>query len=447
MRPDLLRLGSVAIFFGVAGLLAGNVFAGLSLGFFICLIWHYPILKNISKFLRSGGEQNPPDTPGIINEIVRGIESLHNRHKQREEKLTGILSRFEEATEALPDAVIVMDAGGHVEWANEKADEYLGIRNSRDRGQRLSHTCRQPELLDFFARVDEDRPRKSLVVASPVNADISLEIRITRYAESSLLLVAGNVTDIQRANRIRKDFIANASHELRTPLTVISGYLEAIDNEADELSSEWKPRITQMRSQARRMQNLIDDLLKLSRLESNPPADLNNEVDIVELISLIRNGAQALSGDHNQTFILEIQTDLIVKGDQNSLYSAFSNIVFNAVQYTPADGVIEIKWYRTRAGACLEVTDSGEGIPAEHVPRVTERFYRVDKGRSREKGGTGLGLAIVRHVMVQHEAELKISSEPGRGTTVKCQFPPHRVITVGQTSAAEGQKKGETPSL
>ena len=432
----MFRLGSLVILSGVAGLLAGNLFAGLSLGFLICLVWQYRILKNISKFLRNGGEQNPPDTPGIVNEIVREIGFLRARHKQREDKLTDHLSRFEEAIEALPDAVIIMDANGHVEWANEKASEYLGIRSSGDRRQRLSHIIRQPELLDFLAQTDKDNPRNSLVIASPVNPDISLEIRITRYAESSLLLVAGNVTDIQRTNRMRKDFIANASHELRTPLTVISGYLEAIDSEANDISTEWQPRITQMRSQTRRMQNLIEDLLKLSRLESKPSADLNNEVDIAELVSVIHDEAQTLSGDQNHTFTLEIQDDLIVKGDQDSLYSAFSNILFNAVQYTPSGGVIDIRWYRTGTGACLEVTDSGEGIPAEHIQRVTERFYRVDKGRSREKGGTGLGLAIAKHVMVQHEAELKISSEPDSGTRVKCHLPAHRVIAVKQTSAA-----------
>ena len=428
MGPDLLRLGFVVLLSGFAGLLAGSVFAGLSLGLIICLVWQYRMLKNISKILRNGNEQNLPDSPGVVNEIIREIDFLRTHHKQREEKLAGFLSRFEEATEALPDAVIVMDDHGHVEWANERASEYLGIRCPRDQGQRFSHLIRQPELLNYLANVDKYNSQQSLVIASPVDVDISLEIRIIRYAESSLLLVAGNVTEIQRTNRMRKDFIANASHELRTPLTVISGYLEAIDNETGDLAREWQPRIKQMRSQTGRMQNLIEDLLKLSRLESKPSADLDNEVDIVELIRLIHEEAQTLSGAQNHVFSLELQPDLRVKGDQDSLYSAFSNIVFNAVQYTPPGGLIRIKWYRTNTGACLEVADSGVGIPAQHILRVTERFYRVDKGRSREKGGTGLGLAIVKHVMAQHDAELRLSSEPGTGTTVECLIPGHRII-------------------
>ena len=435
MHPDLLRLSAVVTLSGVAGLVVGNFLAGLSLGLLVFLSWQYRILENIGRFLRNGGAQDPPDIPGIVNELVREIELLRERHKTRADELAGRLSRFEEAIVALPDAVVVMDADGRIEWANDRASEYLGIQVAGDRGQRLSHIFRQPELLEFLAHADQANPQKNLVIASPVNTDISLEIRLTRYAGSSLLLVAGNVTDIQRTNRMRKDFIANASHELRSPLTVISGYLEAIDNEADMLSTGWQARIKQMRNQAGRMQNLIEDLLKLSTLESKPSADLDNEVDIAELVSVIHDEARTLSGNRDHNFTLEIQAGLVLKADRDSLYSAFSNIVFNAVQYTPAGGLIGIKWYRAGTSACLEVTDSGEGIPAEHIQRVTERFYRVDKARSREKGGTGLGLAIVKHVMVQHEAELKISSEPGGGTTVECHFPIHRLIAVEQTPA------------
>lgn len=428
MQPDLLRLVFVVILSGIAGSFAGNVFAGFSAGLLVCLAWQYRMLVHIRKFLRNGSEQTPPEAPGIVNVITREINTLRNRHKQREEKLSGILSRFEEATEAMPDAVIVMDAHGHIEWTNEKASEYLGIRSPRDRGQRFSHIIRQPELLDYVADADKGDAPKSLVIPSPVNAEVSLEIRIIRYAESSLLLVAGNITDIQRTNRMRKDFIANASHELRTPITVVSGYLETIENDTENLPPEWQPRIRQMRSQTRRMRNLIEDLLKLSRLESGSPADPDGKVDMAELIAAIHGEAQTLSGKQGHVFSLGIQPDLMVKGDYDSLYSAFSNIIFNAVQYTPAGGMIRIKWHGGSDGACLEVTDSGEGIPAEHIGRVTERFYRVDKGRSREKGGTGLGLAIARHVMVQHGAELKISSVPGSGTTVGCLIPARRVI-------------------
>ena len=427
MRRDLFRLGFTVILCGFAGLFAGNVFAGLATGLLLCLIWQQRMLGRISAFLR-GSDQNPPDVPGTVNEIIREIDSLRGRHKQREKKIAGLLARFEEATEALPDAVVVMDVHGHVEWANARASEYLGIRFPRDRGRRVTHLIRQPELLDRLVGVDQNAAPESLVIASPADIEISLEVRIISYAESSLLLMAGNITEIQRANQMRKDFIANASHELRTPLTVISGYLEAIETEANDLSPGWRARILQMQNQARRMQNLIEDLLKLSRLESSPSANLDIEVDMAELISVIHNEAQTLSGAQGHIFTLEIHPELLVKGDYDGLYSAFSNIVFNAVQHTPAGGEIRIKWQRAETGACMEVNDSGEGIPAEHIHRVTERFYRVDRSRSRDRGGTGLGLAIAKHVMVQHGAELNITSGPSRGTTVKCLIPAHRVV-------------------
>lgn len=436
MGPDLRRLACAVILSIVAGLLVGKVFLCLSLGIFICLVWQYRALKRLGRFLRDGNRQDLPDAPGVINEIIRQIDFLRAQHEQREEKLTGGLARFQEATEALPDAVIVMDAYGLIEWANEKAFEYLEVRCPRDNGRRFSNLVRHPELADYLANVYNDKLRESLIISSPVNTDISLEIRITRFAESSILLVARNVTDIQRANRIRKDFIANASHELRTPLTVIAGYLEVFDNEDDDHPQERRLQVKKMRVQADRMQNLLEDLLKLSQLEGDTSSSVDDEVNMGKLISVIHDEAQTLSGAQGHVFFLDIDPEMMLKGDKNNLYSAISNVVFNAVQYTPPGGEIRIKWRRIDEVACLEVADSGEGIPQEHINRVTERFYRVDKGRSRKKGGTGLGLAIVKHVMVQHGAQLKIDSEPGRGTTVRCFFPGHRVIDSERQPAA-----------
>ena len=428
MSPDLLRLGLVILFSGVAGMIAGNLPAGLAAGLFLYAIWQQRALQKIVNLLRSGNERGLAPPPGALAEALREFDSLRARHKQRENRLMGFLSRFEEATRALPDAIVVMDTQGHVEWTNKKADDYLGIRCPRDRGQRLSNLIRQPDLHSCLAEEGAVSASAGLVIVSPMDADVSLGVRVIRYAGSSLLLVAANVTDIQRANRMRKDFIANASHELRTPLTVISGYLETLEHDTTGPSGAWHSRIEKMRAQARRMQNLIDDLLKLSRLESSPSADDDAEVDVEELIRGIQAEAQTLSGAQGHVIETELTPGLLVKGSRDGLYSAFSNIIFNAVQYTPPGGAIHVSWRQTDQGASLEVTDSGEGIPAEHVHRVTERFYRVDKGRSREKGGTGLGLAIVKHVMAQHNAEIKISSVVGSGTTVSCLIPARRVV-------------------
>ncbi len=423
MCPDLLRLGWVAGLAIVLGLLFNQVLLCLSLALLGLLCWQYRAISKVYRFLKNAALADElPDMPGVIHEIVREIDSLRAYHRLREEKLSGFLNRFQAATRALPDAVIVMDTQGRIEWSNQRARDYLGIASPRDKGLRLSHLIRHPDLADV-GNADAE-----LVIDSPLQAGLKLEIRVSRYGESSLLLVARDVTEIQRINRMRKDFIANASHELRTPLTVISGYLEAFDGEAANCPPAWQPQIRQMRMQARRMQNLIEDLLKLSSLESSYN-DADEQVKVGELLSLIHHEAQTLRADSHHIFYLETDPALYVRGDHDNLYSAFSNIIFNAVQYTPQGGVIRIRGYvQDAAQAVVEVADTGEGIAPQHIKRVTERFYRVDKGRSRERGGTGLGLAIVKHVMVQHGAELVISSELGKGTTITCIFPPRRLV-------------------
>ncbi|MGH8246673.1 MAG: phosphate regulon sensor histidine kinase PhoR, partial [Gammaproteobacteria bacterium] len=243
------------------------------------------------------------------------------------------------------------------------------------------------------------------------------------------LLVARDITALHRLNEMRKDFVANASHELRTPLTVITGYLEALDEDAGARpAGEWHSRIAQMRKQSTRMQRLIEDLLTLSTMENESTAAEGEEIQVAELAAVIQKEAQTLSADAAHIITLEADPSLRLKGIHRDIYSAFSNIVCNAVQYTPPGGRIAIRWHGVENGAELEVEDSGEGIAPEHIPRLTERFYRVDKGRSRARGGTGLGLAIVKHVLARHDATLEIRSEPGKGSTFTCHFPGDRVI-------------------
>ncbi|MGI9229022.1 MAG: phosphate regulon sensor histidine kinase PhoR [Gammaproteobacteria bacterium] len=428
MRPDLLRLVLVVALAVTVGLLLDRVFLCLSIALLLFLLWQYRAIRKVHRFLRSAAaEKDLPDIPGVINEMIRGIDFLRARNRQRKKKLSGFLNRFQETTEALPDCIIVMDALGHIEWSNERAYEYLGIKHPRDHALRFSDLIRHPALLKYLADTGKVQDRENLIIASPLQSNLILEIRISKYGESSMLLIARDVTEVQRINRMRKDFIANASHELRTPLTVISGYLETFEDDA----TEQLPQIRKMRVQAGHMQNLIEDLLKLSRLESSD-AVVEEEVNVPELLSVIHGEAQMLSDISGHILYLEVTPELRVRGNRDNLYSAFSNIVFNAIQHTPAAGVVRIKWYQRANQACLEVSDSGEGIAAEHIDRITERFYRVDKGRSREQGGTGLGLAIVKHVIVQHDAELRISSELGEGTTVLCLFPPRRTEMVGK---------------
>ena len=432
MMPDVRRLLLVLAVSLIAGLLAGHVFALLVLGLLVFIGWHYRALAGFLNFARHGAEDNLQDMPGVINELVREFELMRDSHQQWQQKLAAFIKRFEEAAAALPDAVVVVNETGSIEWANSRARDYLGIEWPKDGGQRLVNLMRYPELTKYLQRPRDSQAEKVLEVVSPVDQDRRLEIRINHYGGAYLLLMARDITEFHLINRMRKDFIANASHELRTPLTVITGYLEAFEEDADNCPGDWVPKIAQMREQAARMQRLIEDLLELSRLESAKELEHGEEVRIADMLATIIKEAETLSGGQH-VFVKQLDAGVSLLGDQHDLYKAFSNLIFNAVQYTPAGGRITVRWYQDKAGAHLAVEDTGEGIEEQHLPRLTERFYRVDKGRSRSKGGTGLGLAIVKHVLTRHKARLHIESTPGKGSLFRCDFPPRVRVPHPQT--------------
>ena len=430
MKEDLWRFTAVFLLsFGI-GLVTQQVAICLLAGMVLFLIWHYRILKQLHLWLQRRSGSNPPELPGIIDEICREIDFLRERHKQRKDKLAGFLRRFQDATAALPDAVIILGEYGVIEWANEKATEYLGVRWPQDGHQRIANLIRNPDLPAFLNRTGKfkDKAERGLQIESPVNSDQILEFRLAPYGDNQKLLVARDITDIQRVNQMRKDFIANASHELRSPLTVISGYLEGLDDGKSGFPETVSSQIKQMRKQTERMQRLIDDLLTLSVLETTSEHREIENVPVPELLASVYQEAQGLSGMMEHIFYLETDPTLWLRGNQRELYSAFSNLVFNAVQYTPSHGVIRLRWYADNDGAHFSVSDNGPGISQEHISRITERFYRVDKGRSRDKGGTGLGLAIVKHVLVRHSAQLHIESQVGKGSTFRCDFPDRNII-------------------
>ncbi len=435
-KPDIQRL---ALCLGLAlpvGLASGQVFFCLFVATLVFLICYYRALCGFLNFIRHGAEDKLSDLPGIINDLVREFELLRSHYRQREGRLSDFLSRFQEATAALPDAIVVLNEGGNIAWANDLAARYLGVHWPQDSGQRLANLIRHPDMAAFIRRKQQDpADAKVLVLSSPVNQQLSVEIRVQGYGERHLLLVARDITELERINKMRKDFIANASHELRSPLTVIAGYLEVFDETTDGCPPAWQAPLSQMRVQAGRMERLIDDLLQLSSLESANDEGLDGEINMAELLAGVCSEAQTLSGEKQHRISLELDQELCLRGNQRDMYSAFSNIVFNAVQYTPAGSAVHISWQQDEEGAHLAVRDSGEGIAAEHIPRLTERFYRADAGRSREKGGTGLGLAIVKHALARHNAVLEIESEPGVGSTFRCRFPAQRII---RPAATEG---------
>ena len=429
MKEDFWRFTGVVLVSLLAGVITGHTALWLLAGLALIVIWHYRVFRQLLLWLQRPEESRPPELAGLVDEICREVDFLMSHHKHREEKLSAMLRRFQEATAALPDAVIILGEYGVIEWANEKARDYLGIRWPQDGRQRITNLIRHPDLVAFISGRQPGEAAGSLQLDSPVSADMKLEFRITPYGGKQKLLVASDISSVIHANQVRKDFIANASHELWTPLTVIAGYLEAFSSDGETCPESWEPQIRQMRRQTERMQRLIGDLLKLSSLEIGTDPGPAETVPVPDLLNGIYLEAQTLSGIMEHIFYLESDTTLWLRGNPGDLYSAFSNIVFNAVQHTPERGVIRIRWYADGNGAHLEVRDNGEGIAPEHIPRLTERFYRVDKGRSREKGGTGLGLAIVKHVMARHGGSLHIESTVGKGSTFRCNFPEKKIIT------------------
>ncbi len=427
MQYDLLRFASVLILSLFIGLLLGYPALCVIAGLIFFTFSQYKELRQLYAWLQRRQDSDSPNQPGIIDDICREIDYTKNRHRVRETKLTGYLKRFQQATGALPDAVVVLGPNGEIEWANKNAQGYLGIRWPQDSELRIANLVRTPALNRYLSS-SPDEDSKGLQMISPTSKEMTLEIRVTAYGETQQLLVARDITNIVRTNQMRKDFIANASHELRTPLTVISGYLESFADDS-LCPMEWLSHIRQMRKQTNRMQNLIEDLLKLSSLEARTINEDKELVRVPDMLNTIMAEANSLSGALNHQLELVVDDELYVYGSHYQLYSAFSNLVFNAVQYTPAEGKIQVTWYQDKSGAHLLVSDDGLGIAAEHLPRLTERFYRIDKSRSRERGGTGLGLAIVKHVLANHDGQLVIDSKVGEGSIFQCDLPAKIIVS------------------
>lgn len=408
-------LASAAVLFGLT---SGRFFLSGLLGALIYLALHLRQIYRLERWLQTGNELEPPDAYGIWGELYHQLYRRGRRHEERERRLRALLNRFQDSAAALPDAIVALTSKGEIEWLNKAATRLLGLRAPHDIGQSITNLVRQPA----FAVLAEGRPSETpLQIPSPVDDTAHLLIRIVPYGRDERLLIARDVTQLHKLEQVRRDFVANVSHELRTPLTVVSGYLETL---ADIKDQEWADSINAMRQQTARMQHIVEDLLLLARLESDKENIRDSQpVAMPELIEDVLEEARELSrGQH----VIESKVDpkLLLCGHRNELYSAFSNLVFNAVQYTPAGGKIIVKWYADESGMHFEVADTGPGIAAHHIDRLTERFYRVDSARSRDLGGTGLGLAIVKHVLTRHDATLRIDSEPGKGSRFICDFPP-----------------------
>ena len=348
----------------------------------------------------------------IISGLRKDIEQVERQHK-----------RFIEAFQASPNGIVMLDDQDQIEWCNAIAEQFLEIQFKRDALQRIHYIVRKPEFVQYMMSRQFEEPVVLEKMGSA--ASLILRLQVFPFSENRRLILIQDITDLSKAEAMRRDFVANVSHEMRTPLTVMMGFLETV--QTLELPPEQKAQyLEMMMDQGRRMKNLVEDLLTLANLEANTQPAPMNSISMSYLMSLIKNDAYALSqGKHSLNFDLKTPCNLF--GEEREVLSAFSNLVSNAIRYTPNVGSVSATWSVNAAGEGeFTVTDTGPGISSEHIPRLTERFYRVDRSRSRETGGTGLGLAIVKHVANRHQANLVIESTPGRGSKFILRFPPVR---------------------
>ncbi|MBK1722560.1 phosphate regulon sensor histidine kinase PhoR [Thiocystis violacea] len=384
----------------------------------------YHLIK-LALLIRRQHRLAPPFPRGLWGDIYRSLARYQQRGRKSRKRQIRFTRRFREAANAVPDALVILDKQHRIDWANPAAARLMNIRWPEDDARPLTDILTNPGLGELIHDGEYMRP---MDMAPEHNRAIMLSLRITPFGERKRqrLVVGRDITKIYHLNMIRRDFVANASHELRTPLTVIAGFIESLQDAPVTPAGHRRPLML-MRNQTDRMCSIIEDLLTLSRLEMNDSPDEQESVDVPDEIHLLLQEAQALS-DGRHRLESRVDEDLLLLGSQPELRSILSNLVFNAVKHTPEGTRIQIIWCQDGVGPRFTVEDDGPGIAPEHLPRLTERFYRVDRARSRESGGTGLGLAIVKHALNRHEGRLSISSEIGHGSIFSCRFPKHRAL-------------------
>lgn len=385
-------------------------------------------LQRLTRLIRTQHRLAPPFPRGLWGDVYRAIAQHQQRGRKSRKRQLRFTRRFREAAVSVPDALVIFNKQKRIEWANPAAAGLMDVSWPRDDGRQVTEILRQPKLSELIDAEEYNRP---LDIVPEHNQAVMLSLRITPFGERKRqrLIVAREITKTYHLNMIRRDFVANASHELRTPLTVVAGFLETLSDSPLTPAAHRRP-LELMVNQAERMRSIIDDLLTLSRLEMEDCAEQIGPADVPKELQLITHEAQALSDGHHR-FMVDTDPNLLIVGNQIELRSVFSNLVFNAVTHTPAGTEIRIVWRMEGGCPVFSVADDGEGIAPQHITRLTERFYRIDKARSRASGGTGLGLAIVNHVLNRHNARLTISSEVGRGSTFTCRFPESSALRQG----------------
>jgi two-component system phosphate regulon sensor histidine kinase PhoR len=425
MRSAILAGATILVALG-AWLVGGAAwgFGALAAGLAILLLRHLANLAALVRWLDDPSSATAPDGSGVWDHVFSALHRQTRSAREQQHRLTAVLVRFRSAARAMPDGVVILNEENRIEWANPTAEQHFAIDLDKDAGQPIANLVRNPDFIAFLARGDWNEP---LMLRLSRGEELVFSIRVVPYGQDEKLLLARDVTRWEKIETMRRDFVANVSHELKTPLTVLSGFLETLADGTVPLDSpRGKHALELMRDQSDRMLGLIEDLLTLSTLESTSGPTSEAAVDVEAMLGAVHSEALALSGGRHE-ITLRIEAPGTLTGNEQELRSAFGNLVSNAVRYTPEGGRITLTWWRRGAEGVFTVEDTGIGIENAHLPRLTERFYRVDRSRSRETGGTGLGLAIVKHVLTRHQATLEIESEVGRGSRFSTVFPGRRV--------------------
>jgi two-component system phosphate regulon sensor histidine kinase PhoR len=417
-----LRVVAAAALGAALGWFFGSTWAGISGALAAYLAWNLWQLRELAFWLQHRSVADPPHTMGLWGDVVAQVVRLHRRKRYHKERLTRLFRELRRSTAAMPDGVIMLDPQGEIVWFNRKAGELLDLSRRADLGLRIDNLVRQPDFVRYLHGGNYSLPA-IVHLEAPVERYVAFQL--ISYGEDQRLLMLRDVTREVRLEQMRKDFVANASHELRSPLTVVAGYLETFGT--DPGLGELAAPIAEMRRQTDRMTRIIEDLLELSRLEASDKPIKGLPIDVAAMAALLRKDVIARPS-HPRQVEVSIDSAAMLVGDEAMVQSAFSNLVDNAAKYTPPDGSMLIRWWTDEEGAHFSVRDTGPGISAEHIPRLSERFYRVDPARSRETGGSGLGLAIVKHALLRHGGRLEIESLEGRGSTFTCHFPLDRVL-------------------
>ncbi len=432
--PAIVRLAIVGAICAGSGWLFGArvglwlAVAGLGALYLGQLVY----LAALGNWLERPSLSTIPNGIGAWGEVFARLYRQQRASEIAQQRLIDNEERFRRTISALPDGIILIDASLQIEWCNPVAERHLGVSLKRDQGLRLTNLVRDPAFVAYITAGRYDQPLLFTPLSLP---GATLSLAVVEFEPARSMVLTRDITQSERVDAMRRDFVGNVSHELRTPLTVIKGFLESIIDGGSDLDSTRLHHLHLMHEQADRMHRLVEDLLTLSRLESQQGPDVEEEVDAAQLVSQVADEARTLSAGRHRISV-EAQK-LKIRGARDELRSAYGNLVSNAVRYTPVGGHITLRCVEQDGGIALQVQDTGIGVAAEHIPRLTERFYRVDKSRSRETGGTGLGLAIVKHVLIRHQARLDVQSDIGKGSLFSAWFPPaRRIPTAGEREAA-----------